>query len=334
MNKFRKLIVFGPDEGSAAADGGAAAPASTTPAADPPASAENDLTGFEFLSLDEPDEGFEASPEPSPAPPQSPPSPSPQEPAAPAGTGATPTPAAATPPQPAPTAPSAPADQGPTPAAAAPAATPASPAADPQPTVVEQLTQNRDALIEQLAANSYQFSEEDLAALGFDSDAGKKIGTLAARIHLNAVTAVYHALQTQVPAMIAKAVPVVLEQQSQRRTYAERFTRAWPKLDGNNPQHAEVIGRIAKTYVGANPNASAEDAIKHIGATASALLGLPIEMTVESANGAPAAAPPGTPPGARRVTPPQPAIGGSLPPQPPAPDDPWAGLATDYDEGF
>lgn len=176
----------------------------------------------------------------------------------------------------------------PTPAAAQPGqptpGEPTTPTPEPQALTPEQVAESfkkfRNEGIEILAEHHYKLSPEQVKELA-DPDSGmvtpERVGKLASRL----VSQVYMDVVTAAMAQVTQHMPVLIDRVIEARREStkreEAFYKAWPALA---PHRADVI-RIARTYRAQNPNVSAEQFIKEVGATAMVALrlGMPAAPT-------------------------------------------------------
>jgi hypothetical protein len=179
----------------------------------------------------------------------------------------------------------------------APETTPAveTPAAEPeviQPEVVapevqpqqqltpEQVREAENAYVTQLA-NLYRFDEE--TALKLQTEPENVLPALAAKVHLDVMKTVLGQVRSLLPQLMQTQA-----QANEREVGAKsQFFGAWPELKGFESQVLEV----GKMYRQMNPTAPADEAIKRIGETAMAALGLQrkqVDTTASSVQTAPA----------------------------------------------
>jgi hypothetical protein len=145
----------------------------------------------------------------------------------------------------------------------------------------DQLKEARTSWIGQLAT-SYALSEEDVQA--FESEPEKVLPRFAARLHAKAVEdAVTHAL-ARVPEMVQAQITQLRSGWQREAT----FYRQWPQL--RNPQYANTVAILARTYAQVHPQATLEEFTRNVGAQAMVALGLPTDGAQPS-QGAPAPTP-------------------------------------------
>jgi len=156
------------------------------------------------------------------------------------------------------------------------------PADQPQPEVQEtpQITaeeyreyfgQVRDTAIDKLATEYFALDEETVETLRIEPE--KALPKLAAQVYFDAVTQAVTAVYQQLPAAIDAHMGT--RQVSSESEVA--FFDEWPALKGADQG---AIVRIGQAYRQANPQASAEDFIRDVGASAHVALGLPLEPEV------------------------------------------------------
>lgn len=215
-------------------------------------------------------------------------------------------PAAAQPPQPA---------QESQPPAAAPLPSPG----EPEALATAMLQPENMARIVEHLAPRFVLSEEDAAA--FEQDAVQALPKLAARLHVEAVTASMKFLAQAFPQMLQRH-----EQVSKANNAAkEKFFKSFPALNAGDPKHEQLATRLVSLYKAQNPQATMDEVIAQVGPMVIFSLGL---QGAAPPNGAPAAPPqPAPSAGAFR-----PAVGGGGGGPAVAVENPWAGMGQAYDE--
>lgn len=138
----------------------------------------------------------------------------------------------------------------------------------------EWRTQTEDVL----AKHHYALNQEQLDEL--ELNPGEFISKVASRVYLDAVTAT----MTQ----IVQSLPGMIEQYNQQNSVVSanetEFFGKWPELK----EHSEAVGRLAKSYRAANPNADREQFINEVGAQAMVALRIPppqIQQNNDKGNG-------------------------------------------------
>lgn len=171
--------------------------------------------------------------------------------------------------------------------------TPATPAGQqplsPQ-AMLNQMLQNRDALVTTLAEKRFGLSPADAEAM--EKDALGHIPKLLARTYFDAYTSAVNFVNQQVPSMIQSHLT-----EAKADSDAESaFYREFPGLDPT--KHGSDVQQYAVAFRQMNPKASLEDAIKFTGAAVAARHGIgnPKQAPSTSGNGARAASPRRTPP--------------------------------------
>jgi hypothetical protein len=133
----------------------------------------------------------------------------------------------------------------------------------PQQFTPEQVAAAEAAYAAQLA-NLYTFDED--TAMRLQTEPEKVLPALAAKLHLDVMRTVMAQMRGMLPEMLQTQTKSV-ERETQAKS---QFFGAWPELQGYEKQVLEV-GRM---YRQLNPNAPAEEAVRRIGETAMAALGL------------------------------------------------------------
>jgi len=216
--------------------------------------------------------------------------------------------------------------------AASPPAT-QQPAVSPQPLtgadLAQQLTANRDVLIDNLASTRFALTPKEVEAIEVDAVAA--IPKLLARVFYDSAINSLMQINNMVPRMVSH----VAQEQIQTKSAEDAFFQAWPGLDRSNPEHVRTLNTVVQAFRASNPKASQEDAIKFVGTAASAFLGLqpPAAAPAGGANGRTPSAPNGRSPVVRQT--PRtfvPASGGAPAAQPPGTPNPFAGMGLSFDD--
>lgn len=179
--------------------------------------------------------------------------------------------AAATPSAPAAAAQPAPAAVAPAPVAA-PAATPtpapaAAPAAQPAPGQPQgSYSEWRKQAEAQLATTHFALTKEELELI--ETNPAVAIPRLASKVYFDAVEAATAAVHQYLPGIIRQTT----QQSSQYEKNENTFFESWPGLK----ERKADVERIGLVYRQANPQATTEDFIKHVGMLASNILGVPL----------------------------------------------------------
>jgi len=133
----------------------------------------------------------------------------------------------------------------------------------PQQFTPDQIRAAEAAYAAQLA-NLYTFDED--TAMRLQTEPEKVLPALAAKLHLDVMKTVMAQMRGMLPEMMQTQTKSV-ERETQAKS---QFFGAWPELQGYEKQVLEV-GRM---YRQLNPSAPAEEAVRRIGETAMAALGL------------------------------------------------------------
>lgn len=198
--------------------------------------------------------------------PKSEPKPAEPAPAAPAAT----TPPVATPPA----APAATPPQAATPPAQAPA-----PAAATTPPEQQQQQDQPDPYLKALQDNQDKalgelqkyYTMDEKAAERFEQEPMKFLSEMAARLHLAVLQNTYSAVLTRLPELSM----ATLQQHNTYTAAEDQFFKAWDGVfDRNNQDQLKVLATYGQMFRSQNPNASAEEFTKYVGAAAMAHLGL------------------------------------------------------------
>ena len=194
--------------------------------------------------------------------------------------------------------------QGQQPATPAPVKeTTPSEAQPPRPVdVIEHIKRNREGLIDALATN-YNMTEKDVEE--YETDPGKVISRVAARVHLDVMQSMMQTIQEFVPPL----VHIATEARNRNASYEKKFFDTFPEL--NIKDHGAAVIQYAKANRAANPGLSAEELINTVGAQLLVALKIPRK---------------GTAPANRQGF--RPAGSGGTRTSTPAPAaNPWAGMA-------
>jgi hypothetical protein len=178
--------------------------------------------------------------------------------------------------------------------------------------LVQQLSQNRDAIISQLAASRFALSKEE--AEEFDTNPAGAISKMAGRVHYEAVNAALLHIQNFVP-MIAASV-------MQRLSQAQEAERAF--YDSNKAldraKHGADVSQFFGAFRAANPKMTQADLASMVAAAVMAKYGLTAQPAIP------------TPPQPPRTPPFVPASPGGGAVRVEAQPDIWAGMGQDYDQ--
>lgn len=233
----------------------------------------------------------------------------------------------------APPAPPVPAAAAAQPTAAQPTAQPGSPpaadASQPSPagepqgaqapaSLLDQMSQHREALIGEIAAKQFAMTKEEADAL--EVDLHGTVPKLLARVYYDSVTATLAHIQRTVPQIVQQQVNLMRAADEAENAFYGMF----PGLD--RAKHAADVNQFAQAFR-TNPNITQKDLFSMVGAAVMAKHGL--TMTAQ------AAAQPsnGRSPPARTSTPAfVPARPGASVTTHPIEDNPFAGLGQDLDD--
>lgn len=248
------------DESGTPAEATTEAPATEAPATETPAAPER--AEFDLLGLPDDDNDFvempteEAPTEEAPTEEETPP----EEAAAPEGEDQTeqetPKPEAPTP------------QQAPKPEAAASPQAPAEqpPAPAEEKPLVEQIAENKTALIDALAADRFALSKEDEAAL--EMDPTSYAPKLMARAYYESMVGVLNHINGMVPTIVQNVVQAMDQQKSAETAFYEKF----PAIDPS--AHSNDVLQFAQMFRGQNPQISQDDLFSLVGAAVMAKYGL------------------------------------------------------------
>lgn len=144
----------------------------------------------------------------------------------------------------------------------------ATPAANPEE-VFQQLStiiaQQKPAIVEAVAAGSYQLSQADVEAIQTEPE--KILPRLMAQVHVNAVQAV----MAHVAQQIGPTVMAHVQVSNRHRELEDSFYAQWPGL--NRAVHGELVTQVGRNYRAMNPNATVEEFTRFVGAQALAMAG-------------------------------------------------------------
>lgn len=128
------------------------------------------------------------------------------------------------------------------------------------------IEQQRPKVIEALAQQSYQLTEDELN--GLQEDPGRTVPKLLARAHVNAVQGVLRHVAQQLPAMMSG----MLQLREQNKQREDTFWNAWPQLD--RQKHAQQVTQVARVFRQLNPTADMSTFVQHVGAQVMLMNGL------------------------------------------------------------
>jgi hypothetical protein len=129
----------------------------------------------------------------------------------------------------------------------------------------QQIEEKKSEIEGSVATQLYSLSDEERDLLVTEPE--KVLPQMAARVHLNAVTAVLTQISQRLPAMVL----TLMEVQKAHVQAEDQFWNQFPTL--NRQTDANTVMTLMKTYRQANPNATQEEAIKQVGAMAVVALG-------------------------------------------------------------
>ena len=152
------------------------------------------------------------------------------------------------------------------PVAAVPEAQPSASTPEPQVGIVEQLTQNRDVLIEALAAERFALTKEEEEAI--ETDAIAAIPKLLAKTFYEATTAALKHIQNHVPGMIAQQAQTTQVAQHAETTFFTQFPGLTAAAHGND------IVLFANSFKASDPKITSENLNAMVGAAVMAKHGI------------------------------------------------------------
>jgi hypothetical protein len=138
--------------------------------------------------------------------------------------------------------------------------------------VAAEITKARETAHEKLK-EQFKMTEEQEEL--FDTNPSEVLAKMAADLYLDLYDSIVHSLQQQMPGQLAALMQI----QSAKQQNERAFFKAWPQLA--KPEYRATIERISDTYRAQNRNASAQDAIREIGAQAWVALRLPLDELLE-----------------------------------------------------
>lgn len=184
--------------------------------------------------------------------------------------------------------------------------------------IAAAISQNSEAIIDHLAQNEFQLSQEELGAL--EADASQALPRILAKLHVKSQVAALNQLQRIVPAMFQRFATVT----QSNRANENKFYSRWPDIKAK--EHGALVQRLAQTYRQTNPQASLDQMIEELGPLV--MMTAKIQPSARPPNGGAGAPASRVPPASPFV----PAVGGPASPQPTPQEDVWAGLGGVYDD--
>ncbi len=178
-------------------------------------------------------------------------------------------------------------------------------------------------------ASTYTFTDDEKRLLQEEPE--KVLPRLAAQVTVQAYEAVSRTVMAHLPALVA----TINQATKQQNEVENKFFTAFPRLQ--KPEFRETLGRVGATFRQLNPNASVEDAIRHIGLQTALMLGVQ-DPHLPEGQMAPAAQTAGATPAA------QPQASATAQPHTPAapgavaaaraasPGNMWADMAREFEE--
>lgn len=281
----------------------ASAPTDPSPAPSEGSDAAGEPNPFEGLARDFDDEAVtvQASDDTAAAPVAAPSEPSQPAAKAPAEPAPVVQPAAQTPPAP----------QEPQ-AATQPASSPMEPGS-----LVEQLSEHRDALIAGIAERRFQLSKEEAETL--ETNPAVAVPRLLSRVYYEATQSALLHIANYVPQMVQSQMRAMQQQKEAEEAFFSRFKA----LD--RTKHAPDIMAMALGLRRANPNISRDDLFAMVGAAVMAKHGIANQPVAAAPNGA-------APQPMAQPAPFVPARPGVSVRTTPEPENPWMGLAKDWED--
>jgi hypothetical protein len=226
----------------------------------------------------------------------------------------------------------APSQPAPAPAEQAPAAQPtAQPAAAPAPqeqaqppassaeepaSLVEQLSEHREALIAGIAERRFQLSREEAEAL--ETNPAAAVPRLLSRVYYEATQSALLHISNYVPQMVQAQVRAMVQQREAEQAFFSRFKGLDPA------KHSQDITAMALGLRRANPGINRDDLFAMVGAAVMAKHGIAMQPIAAAPNGA-------APQPMAQVAPFVLARPGVSVRTTPEPENPWMGLAKDWE---
>ena len=182
---------------------------------------------------------------------------------------------------------------------------------------LSDVTQNEAAFAEHLATTQFKLSPEMVQALA-DGQGETAVPKIVAGAALWAVKASTNILQKTIPSIIQREVARITQEQAQRKASEDKFFAKWPQLERD--KHFADIQQISNAFYAANPKMSFDELVALTGAAVMAKHGIVAQAAVQ--------------------TPMKPNEGGSFVPaagarvvgQQALQENPFAGLAGDYED--
>lgn len=152
------------------------------------------------------------------------------------------------------------------------------------PSLLEELSKNREALISHLAETRFKPTKEESDLLDTDATAG--IAKIAARVYYEAATSTMQQLQKFVQDQLPSLIDQHASSTNNIRDAENDFYKEWPNL--SKEADDKVVAQYASIYRQANPQASRKEAIEKVGQIVSTILGKPKgAVTAPKSNGSP-----------------------------------------------
>lgn len=183
-------------------------------------------------------------------------------------------------------------------------------------TFLSDITQNEAAFVDELAKTSFKLSPEMVQALA-DGQGETMIPKIVAGGALWAVKSMSNIVNKVVPQIIEREVARITQEQALRKDSEDKFFAKWPQL--SRDKHFPDIQQISRALYAANPKMSFDDLVALTGAAVMAKHGIVAQ------SGTPQ---PAKPNGGAFV----PAAGARVVAQTPLTENPFAGLAQDYED--
>jgi hypothetical protein len=200
-----------------------------------------------------------------------------------------------------------------------PLATPAASSPTEPASLVEQLAEHRDALISGIAERRFQLSKEE--AEGLETNPAVAVPRLLSRVYYEATQSALLHISNYVPQMVQAQIRAMKQQDEAADAFFSRFT----SLD--RQKHAGDVTAMALGLRRANPGINREDLFAMVGAAVMAKHGLQMQPVAAVAPNSAAAPQPQAQPAP--FVPARPGVSVRTTPEP---ENPWTGLAKDWED--
>lgn len=151
--------------------------------------------------------------------------------------------------------------------------------------LLERLTQNREAILGELASSRFNIKLSDAETKALETDAVAALPQILSRVAANLYYEAALASLNQIHNLVPHLTQSLMETNRAQISAESAFYSRWPTLSQSDPAHLKAVQYFANTYRQMNPRATQQEAIEQVGKAASAFLG--IQMPQRGAGASP-----------------------------------------------